>query len=167
MKSNRKKAVSNPSSVEINQLEQKLHKSIINQTIKWITEGVTKGEIIQRIKKRLKEDKNAEKLAQDLIAKAINQLNEFSNSDPNETIKAHLEIYETIYDYFKSIKNIQGANKALRAKEKLKGIIQNQRVVINQNIETEISVYPKYDISKLNEEEQNRMNYLLNKARIN
>lgn len=167
MKSNRKKVVSNPSSLEINQHEEKLEKSVINQIIKWITEGVTKGEIIQRIKKSLKEDKNAEKLAHNLIEKAINQLSEFSNSDPSETIKAHLEMYERIHNYFNSIKHIQGANKALRAKEKLKGVIQNQRVVINQNTVTEISVNPEYDISKLTDEEQKRMNYLLNKALIN
>lgn len=148
-------------------IEEKLEKRLINQIIKWITEGMNKGEIIEKITMRLKADKNAEKLSHHLIAKAIFQLTEFSNSDPSETIKAHLEIYESIYDYFKSIKNIQGANKALRAKEKLKGIIQNQRVVINQNTVTEISVNPQYDISRLTDEEQKRMNYLLNKARIN
>lgn len=165
--SNRKKVVTNPSPKEMNELEEKIEKSVINQIIKWITEGKSKGDIMQKLTKHDAEDQKSFNNAQKLINKAIMQLNDLCSTNPQETIKAHLETYEKIFDYFRNINHTQGANRALKAKEKLKGILQNQKMIINQTIETKIETEVKYDTSVLNKAELERLHYLLNKAMVN
>lgn len=136
---------------------------LINSVITCITHGKSKGAIIDRL---VSENKiESIEIAHNLIQQALDRLNEMCNVAPQETIKAHIQFYELIFDYFKKINHTQGANRALRAKERLKGIFQNPKMTINQNIKTTINVEPKYDTSRLAEGQLTRLEFLLSEAK--
>lgn len=143
-----------------------IKKNIVDQIIKWITDGKSKGYIIQELTKEQPNDQESNKYAINLIDEAIRKLNEICNVPPAETIKVHVEHYERIYDYFKSIGHRVGANRALKAKEKLKGIFQSPKMTINQNIRTIVSNDVKYDTTKLSTEQLIRFEFLLKKAKV-
>lgn len=149
------------------QVDEKVDTKLVDQIIKWICEGKSKGYIIQKLTKgKPEKDQESIEYAIKLIKEAISQLNEICNLPASETSKFHIEHYEKIYDYFKNIRHTQGANKALKAKERLKRIFQMPKMTINQNIQTTISNSLKYDISKLSEKQRTRMQFLLNKAKV-
>lgn len=140
--------------------------NVVDQILKWIVDGKSKGYIIQKLIKDKPDDQESYKYAINLIDDSIRKLNEICNVPPIETIKVHVGHYERIYDYFKSIDHTVGANRALKAKEKLKGLFQSPKMTINQNTRTIISNDVKYDTTKLSTEQFIRLEFLLKKAKV-
>lgn len=142
---------------------QAKNEMLLSKIFFWMAEGHSKGEIKKLIKSYL--PALSERNITNILDKAILKIEELSKQDIPVIVSLHLANYERIYEYFKSINHAQGMNKALRAKEKLLGLLKEKKLVINQNKTTIIEKTVEYDVSKLSPEKQKRLEYLLNKAK--
>lgn len=155
----------------MNQLPPIEKDSMIHDIILWVLEEDKSYEVVvKRIKAYLPEatDNDVEELIKEAFER-IYDIHHQQNS-PQEIIKQHIEIYEKIYAYFKSINHAAGCNKALQAKERLLEILKTSNKVVLQKIEKRIihaqHSSNEYDLNKLTPAEQSRMQELLGKMSI-
>lgn len=101
-----------------------------------------------------------------LFFSAKNQAAKITAQQADLIIPSHIMIYEQIYKYFESVNYTPGKMKALKLKEKLLGLHKvDNTIEINNKRTTIIERDAVYDVSKLEPKEQNRLDYLLNKAK--
>lgn len=101
-----------------------------------------------------------------LIEDGKKYLEETVSTDSKQIVTIHIGLYEEIYKYYKSIGHTEGANKAMRAKERLMGMIGKNKVVINKK--TDITIHRKieYDLTRLTPAQKKRYQELYNKILI-
>lgn len=99
------------------------------------------------------------------IRRAIGVIKLQTLVDVDKIIPIHIGIYEQIYQWFDDMQYVPGKLKALRAKEKIVGLHRESNYVevyneVNAEIETDNGIY---DISKLSDKEQKRLETLMKK----
>lgn len=149
---------------KVTNLTNNKKEQLINRIAKMIVDGKSKSELIKLINRQYS---IAETELNELINSAFNKIDNVSIQSPSIIIHSHIEIYEKIHSYFVEIGYTSGAKKAMKAKEKLLGVLKKDKLVINENSTTIINTEIEYDTSKLSPDEKKRMEFLLNKARIN
>jgi len=101
-----------------------------------------------------------------LFFSAKNQAAKITAQQADLIIPSHIMIYEQIYKYFEGVGYTAGKMKALKLKEKLLGLHKvDHTIEINNKRTTIIERDAVYDISKLEKNEQSRLDYLLGKAK--
>ncbi|OYU53821.1 MAG: hypothetical protein CFE25_17150 [Chitinophagaceae bacterium BSSC1] len=136
---------------------------IINQILEWLTSDNSRSEIIGKLKSDPKL-KQTDSKCEELISHAFEKLREITTQSPTEVVKSHIDLYETIHSYFKEIGHAAGVNKALKAKEKLTGLLKGNKVFITQTSTTTIEEDFSYNTDNLTKPEKERLEYLLKKA---
>lgn len=140
-----------------------LKEELVNVSVGLIVEGRSKGEIMEFILDQSVLIKNKPD-ALNLIQQAIGRLEEMTKQDAASVVASHTEAYEMIFAWFKSIRNTSGANKALKAKERLAGIFKENKLTVNQKINTVIEREVVYDYSRLTASELKDFNFLTDKG---
>jgi hypothetical protein len=147
---------------KLNKLQKE---ELITTIIEWILNGVPKWKVKENILLHAPVELN-DNDATELIRFAIARMEEISKQDAQVVINTHIELYEEIYKYFIKVGFVQGANKALKAKEKLSGLIKDKKEwVINQKKKTIVNKVVEYDTSRLNPEQKKLLEELYNKAK--
>lgn len=101
-----------------------------------------------------------------LFFSAKNQAAKITAQQADLIIPSHIMIYEQIYKYFESVGYTPGKMKAMKLKEKLLGLHKvDHTIEVNNKRTTIIERDAVYDVSKLESKEQDRLDYLLNKAK--
>lgn len=94
----------------------------------------------------------------DVIAQATAENNE-------KIIEIHTLLYEDIYNRFEKLGNASGKMKAMAQKEKLLNLYQDESTEVVMNTQNNININTtNYDVSKLDQNQQNRLQELLSKA---
>ena len=103
---------------------------LIDDIQEWIISGVSRGDV----RKKLMDDQKINQQDADLlIEESMTRIAENVLQDPKVVIADHIKKYEEIFAYFKKVGYVQGMNKALKAKEKLLGILKNQNKLVVNN----------------------------------
>jgi hypothetical protein len=138
---------------------------MVGKIFSWIIDDnkTNKGELVVLIKSHAPK-KLGDTQCLNLINYAVARMEEIGRQEAQVVIALHVEWYEYIYKYFDEIGHAQGANKAMKAKEELLGIIKN-KVTVNQKVKTTIIKEVRYNTGKLNDKEKKRLVELLNKAK--
>jgi len=132
---------------------------------KQIVEGKSKPEVREFIYKYYKGLNLNTKQISNVFDEAMKRLKEINSQDNELTVKVHLAKYEKIWAYFKEVKEYKGQRAAMRAKEKLIGMHKAAVTVRQTKTTNKITISEvKYDLSRLNDQEQSRFKELLNKA---
>lgn len=104
----------------------------------------------------------------DVIEKAIRDaivvIRDSTLTDIDKIIPLHVETYEQIYREFEALRYVPGKLKALRAKERLLGLLKETNYVeIHNELNLEIEQEPEYDLNKLTLAERARLEELMKK----
>lgn len=100
-----------------------------------------------------------------LIRSAHLRISEATLVDLDKIIPLHIEIYERIYKEMDDLYYVPGKLKAMRQKEKIVGLHkETNKVDIYNEINVEVETDPVYDISKLDIEEQKKLNALIKRV---
>ena len=139
---------------------------MVAKTIEWIMQGISdKGQLNELIRQNSPETLSYQN-AQKVITMATTTLEEISKQTAAEVIPIHVEKYEKIYRYFYDLDIVNGQNKAMKAKEKLIGLLKDKNTVrINKETNVVINRQVEYDYSKINPEQMKRLQFLTDKAR--
>lgn len=93
-----------------------------------------------------------------VIRKAHTKIRESTLTDIDKVIPAHISIYEQIYKELDELYAIPAKMKALRFKEALIGIHkETNNVEIYNEINLTVQVDPNYDLTKLNPDQQKKL----------
>jgi hypothetical protein len=98
------------------------------------------------------------------IRKANNIIKETTLTEVDKIIPMHVELYEKIYAEFDDLYYIPGKLAALRGKEKLLSMhSESTTLEVHNEMNIEIETADKYDLGKLTEQEQSRLEQLMKK----
>lgn len=134
--------------------------------ISWLMQGCSRTEILKLIKGHsLSKITNVE--AEKLLTESKTMLQENVATETNEeTIALHVGWYEEIYNYFHSIQHSEGMRRSLAAKEKLIGLTQPEKIIVNKNTQVSVQQNENYDMQKLTEHERERLEFLIKKMTV-
>lgn len=130
-------------------------------------EGLLKGYPSSELSLEL--SKAAPDVLQDDIDKAIKEaivvIRDTTLTDIDKIIPLHTEFYERIYREFEEMRYVPGKLKAMKAKERLLGLLKETNYVeIHNELNVEIEKEPEYDVNKLSPSEQGRLEALMKKV---
>lgn len=98
------------------------------------------------------------------IREAIVVIRDTTLTDIDKIIPLHVEIYERIYRECGDLRSPMGKVKAMKAKERLLGLLKETNYVeIHNELNVEIEQEPEYDLNKLTPSEQSRLEELMKK----
>lgn len=138
----------------------------IESMFEFAIEGLIKGYSQSDLALKLKENwMNAPSDEIDRsIRRAIKAIKEETLVDIEKIIPLHIEDYEQIYQEADRLRSIPLKVQAMRGKEKLVGLHREiNSVEIHNEVNIEVDGDPQYDLSKLSEPEQKRLEELMQK----
>jgi hypothetical protein len=98
------------------------------------------------------------------IRRAYNIIKDTTLTEIDKIIPMHVEIYEKIYAEFDDLYYIPGKLAALRGKEKLLSMHnESTSIEVHNELNIEVEASEKYDLGKLTEQEQSRLEELMKK----
>jgi len=138
---------------------------LVSKVMQWMIEGNSFTKITELIHEEAPVPLHPY-FCKNLLAAARQQLEEESGQSASAVIGVHVSLYEEIFNYFDSVDCAPGVNMAMKQKEKLLQLHkeENTLVINNKRKTTIIRKEPEYNKTKLTEEENMRMEYLLKKA---
>jgi len=145
-------------------MNQEHKEQLITTIVQWIKDGKSKHDVRIRIMESDPDNIAAYDDAEELIALGIKRLEAEVMQDPIVVVTEHLKTYDLIHAYYQKIKYTAGMNKALKAKERLKGLLKKSNIMINQSQNITIEKQQvRYDVNRLTPAEQKRFTELREK----
>lgn len=126
------------------------------EIIEYIILGYSQSEIFGKIKLHYS------KLKTSTITSCYNRckkiISDRVSTDVMEVVDLHVKWYEQLYRKFDSLDCLSGKNIALKQKEKILGLLKEDKVIrIENNLNLTINGDPEYDVNKLTPFEQKRL----------
>ncbi|MBC7948982.1 MAG: hypothetical protein H7Y42_13945 [Chitinophagaceae bacterium] len=140
------------------------HKEVIQMTADGMLDGKGRTELRAKIRREPAFEYSNDDECDTIIAQAKALLESTTSLDPRDIISNHILIYEEIFFYARSIGDAGLADKALKAKERLIGLTNQSRVMINKKTNITVHAPVQYDWTRLSSEEYQRMQELTAKA---
>ena len=143
---------------------EKIHQQIQSETMEFILQGYSLSEVVEYLELNYNiSTLNARKYYRNAHLDIMN-LGEF---DIETIIVQHIYYYEEASKWFDSIDDYDGKSKAMNAKEKLLKLFEEEEseIEINNNITVNVEQL-HYDVEKLNVNEKDRFNEIIQKVRL-
>lgn len=100
----------------------------------------------------------------DFITQCKNEIAEMTATDYSQIVAIHTDLYELLYRKFQGLDFVPGQLSAMKQKEKIMGMLEEEDNEIIINNQTNIALQNTvYDMSKLTTEQQQRFNQLFKK----
>lgn len=136
---------------------------VLTETIDKVLEGNSLKDLEDNL---IKDYKINRQQAHTFLVSVKNEIARVTSQQAELIIPFHLDIYEQIFKYFEEVDFIPGKLKSMRFKEKLMGLHKEDRTVeINNKQTVVIEKEIVYNINRLDQNEQSRLQTLLNKAK--
>ena len=131
--------------------------------IEGIIKGYSHSELLEIIQKDYPDVEAS--FIETYIRGGIIKIRELTLVDLDKIIPIHIEIYEKIYKEFDELYSMQGKLRAMRQKEMLVGMHKEINTTeIHNEIDLEIETDPTYDMSRLSQEDQVKLEGLLKRV---
>lgn len=129
--------------------------------IEWLMNGYSRQQIV----KFYSETRDlSERYVEEKYKDAVSEIKKRAGVDNEIVFHVHVELYETIYQFFEENDNVYGKRKALYGKEKLLGLHKEEtNLEVNNTTNFELQTEAIYDTKKLLPDEQTRLNTILQK----
>lgn len=136
---------------------------IIQLAVEGLIKGYSNSELVLNIKNSYEHIEV--EVIEGCLRKALALIKDQTLTDIERIIPQHVELYEQIYQEYETLRYVPGKLKAMRAKERLLGLLKETNYVeIYNEVNVSVENEPEYDISKLSSDEQKRLNVLLKRV---
>lgn len=100
-----------------------------------------------------------------LISEIKDVIAETTAENNEKIVEIHTLLYEDIYNRFVRLGFKKGMMAAMAQKEKLLNLYEQESTEVEINTQNNINIETHYDVSKLNPQQHERLNFLLQQAK--
>lgn len=136
---------------------------ILQLAVEGLIKGYPSSELVVELKRAYPETNDEE--AERLIRQALAFIKDRTLIEIDRIIPRHVEIYEQIFKEYADLRYVPGKLKAMRAKERLLGLLKETNYVeVHNEVNLTLEQEPQYDLSKLEQTEIKRLEELMERT---
>lgn len=149
-----------------NKLNRLQSDNLVYDVCEYIVSGLSRTEIVEKVLEAY--PKLTEINAVAVYEKSKEAIIEKVGVSLEGVINQHVNWYEVIWKKFNDIDCIAGKNAALRQKEKILGLLKEENIIkIDNEVNINVKKRVQYDFTKLDKDEQKRMDEYLKLVKLN